>query len=57
MIRSIHNFRLATGLTTELNKIKNWYDITSDGVFTNTGTMQTHGNLETSLSPLEKNYL
>jgi len=36
-----------TGLTTELNKIKNWYDITSDGVFTNTGTMQTHGNLET----------
>jgi len=37
-----------TGLTTELNKIKNWYDITSDGVFTNTGTMQTHGNLETS---------
>src|SRR4029078_2825370 len=37
-----------TGRTTELNKIKNWYDITSDGVFTNTGTMQTHGNLETS---------
>jgi hypothetical protein len=24
------------------------YDITSDGVFTNTGTMQTHRNLETS---------
>lgn len=37
-----------TGLTTELNKIRNWYDITSDGVFTNTGTMQTHRNLETS---------
>jgi potassium efflux system protein len=37
-----------TGLSTELNKIKYWYDITSDGVFTNTGTMQTHGNLETS---------
>jgi small-conductance mechanosensitive channel len=36
------------GLTTELNKIKYWYDITSDGVFTNTGTMQTHANLETS---------
>jgi len=36
------------GLTTELNKIKYWYDITSDGVFTNTGTMQTHHNLETS---------
>src|ERR1044072_5778273 len=35
------------GLTTELNKIKYWYDITSDGVFTNTGTMQTHHNLET----------
>jgi potassium-dependent mechanosensitive channel len=37
-----------TGLTTELNKIRYWYDITSDGVFTNTGTMQTHRNLETS---------
>src|SRR5262245_6410026 len=36
------------GLTTELNRIKYWYDITSDGVFTKTGTMQTHGNLETS---------
>ena len=36
------------GLTTELIKIKQWYDITSDGVFTNTGTMQTHRNLETS---------
>jgi small-conductance mechanosensitive channel len=36
------------GLTSELNKIKYWYDITSDGVFTNTGTMQTHRNLETS---------
>ncbi|HEV8505902.1 MAG TPA: mechanosensitive ion channel protein, partial [Chitinophagaceae bacterium] len=36
------------GLTTELNKIKKWYDITSDGVFSNTGTMQTHANLETS---------
>jgi potassium-dependent mechanosensitive channel len=37
-----------TGLTTELTKIKRWYDLTSDGVFTNTGTMQTHRNLETS---------
>ena len=37
-----------TGLSTELNKIRYWYDITSDGVFTNTGTMQTHRNLETS---------
>lgn len=36
------------GLTTELTKIKRWYDITSDGVFTNLGTMQTHRNLETS---------
>jgi potassium-dependent mechanosensitive channel len=36
------------GLNTELNKIREWYDITSDGVFTNTGTMQTHSNLETS---------
>ena len=36
------------GLATEVNKIKYWYDITSDGVFTNTGTIQTHRNLETS---------
>src|SRR4029078_3590250 len=36
------------GLTTELSKIKYWYDITSYGVFTNTGTMQTHVNLQTS---------
>jgi potassium-dependent mechanosensitive channel len=37
-----------TGLTKELQQIENWYDITSDGVFTNTGTIQTHRNLETS---------
>jgi potassium-dependent mechanosensitive channel len=45
---AIENGLDTTGLTTELNKIKYWYDITSDGVFTNTGTMQTHRNLETS---------
>lgn len=37
-----------TGLTNELNQIENWYSVTSDGVFTNTGTIQTHRNLETS---------
>jgi potassium-dependent mechanosensitive channel len=45
---SLENGLDTTGLTTELNKIRRWYDITSDGVFTNTGTMQTHRNLETS---------
>jgi potassium-dependent mechanosensitive channel len=37
-----------SGLNTELEKIANWYKITSDGVLTNTGTIQTHRNLETS---------
>jgi len=37
-----------TGLNTEINKIQYWYDITSDGVFTKSGTLQTHRNLETS---------
>jgi small-conductance mechanosensitive channel len=45
---SIENGLDTAGLTTELNKIKYWYDITSDGVFINTGTTQTHRNLETS---------
>jgi small-conductance mechanosensitive channel len=36
------------GLTDELTRIKNWYKITLDGVFINTGTIQTHRNLETS---------
>jgi potassium-dependent mechanosensitive channel len=37
-----------TGLAQELRQIENWFDITSDGVFINTGTIQTHRNLETS---------
>jgi small-conductance mechanosensitive channel len=37
-----------TGLADELNRIKRWYEITSDGVFINTGSIQTHRNLETS---------
>lgn len=37
-----------TGLNTELNKIQYWYEITSDGVFTRSGTLHTHRNLETS---------
>ena len=36
------------GLKAEINKIENWYAITSDGVLKNTGTIQTHRNLETS---------
>jgi len=43
-----------TGLSTELNKIERWYDITSDGVFVNTGTIQTHRNLETSFKILRE---
>jgi small-conductance mechanosensitive channel len=37
-----------TGLSKESKQIENWYDITSDGVFKNTGTIQTRRNLETS---------
>ena len=37
-----------TGLADELKRIKRWYEITSDGVFINTGSIQTHRNLETS---------
>src|SRR4029078_9953370 len=37
-----------TGLSEELTKVEYWYGITSDGVFVNRGTMQTHRNLETS---------
>ncbi|MGZ4068451.1 MAG: mechanosensitive ion channel family protein [Bacteroidia bacterium] len=36
------------GLSNEINKIEYWYEVTGDGVFTNTGTIQTHRNLETS---------
>jgi potassium efflux system protein len=36
------------GLNNEINKIQHWYEITSDGVFTKSGTLQTHRNLETS---------
>jgi potassium efflux system protein len=37
-----------SGLSIELEKIEGWYKITSDGVFINPGTVQTHRNLETS---------
>jgi len=43
-----------TGLSTELNKIEGWYDITSDGVFVKAGTIQTHRNLETSFKILRE---
>src|SRR3954447_21405335 len=43
-----------TGLSTELDKIEGWYDITSDGVFVKTGTIQTHRNLETSFKILRE---
>jgi len=43
-----------TGLSTELNNIERWYDITSDGVFIKTGTIQTHRNLETSYKILRE---
>jgi hypothetical protein len=37
-----------TGLAAELEKIEQWYEITSEGVFANTGTLKTNRNLETS---------
>ena len=37
-----------SGLANEIEKIENWYRITGDAVFNNTGTIQTHRNLETS---------
>ena len=37
-----------TGLSTEINNIERWYEITSDGVFINVGTLQSRQNLETS---------
>lgn len=37
-----------TGMSIEQTKIEKWYRIASDGVFINTGSIQTHRNLETS---------
>jgi len=37
-----------TGLAEEVNQIEHWYEITSEGVFTNADAMQTQRNLETS---------
>ena len=39
-----------TGIKKELQEIERWYSIVSDGIFTNTGTSQTHRNLATSTS-------
>jgi len=36
------------GLVKELNEIRHWYNISSDGVFIDTGTVQTYRNLVTS---------
>lgn len=35
-------------LIKEVNEIRHWYDISSDGIFTNTGSIQTYRNLATS---------
>ncbi len=40
----------STGIKDELEEIERWYTIVSDGIFTNTGTSQTHRNLATSTS-------
>ena len=40
----------STGIKNELQEIESWYTIVSDGIFTNTGTSQTHRNLATSTS-------
>ncbi|MCU7549079.1 mechanosensitive ion channel [Chitinophagaceae bacterium LB-8] len=42
------------GLSTEIIKIENWYDVSAEGVFTNTGTIQTRLNLETSSKILKE---
>jgi hypothetical protein len=36
------------------SRIENWYNITRDGVFVNTGSIQTHRNLETSFQILRE---
>lgn len=43
-----------SGLSNELSKIQNWYEIASDGIFINTGSIQTHRNLETSYQILRE---
>jgi len=43
-----------TGLNTDLNKIEHWYDVTSDGVFTHAGTIQTLRNLQASYRIMKK---
>ncbi|GAO44766.1 mechanosensitive ion channel domain-containing protein [Flavihumibacter petaseus] len=43
-----------TGLSVELKKIEHWYEITSDGVFVKTGSVQTNRNLQTSYEILRE---
>ena len=43
-----------SGLSNELAKIEKWYNLASEGVFINTGTIQTHRNLETSYQVLRE---
>lgn len=43
-----------TGLTEQLKKLEDWYNITSDGIFINTGTLATNRNLETSSGILKE---
>jgi len=43
-----------TGLDEQLKKFEKWYDITSDGIFINRGTLETNRNLETSAGILKE---
>jgi hypothetical protein len=43
-----------TGLSEQLRKFEEWYDITSDGIFVNRGTLETNRNLETAAGILKE---
>ncbi|HEX5152975.1 MAG TPA: mechanosensitive ion channel domain-containing protein [Parafilimonas sp.] len=43
-----------SGLSEQLKKFEHWYEITSDGVFINRGTLETNRNLETSSGILKE---
>jgi len=43
-----------TGLGEQLKEFEDWYDITSDGIFINRGSLETNRNLETSAGILKE---
>lgn len=50
----IENGLDTSGLTKEVNQIAHWYEVTGEGVFTNTSALQTHYNLETTYKILRE---